>query len=109
MLRRLLITVALGLALVPTSAFASTILPSAFGTIAPNGTAWPALTGNHFHSGMINAGEMGIEEERGVVEFNLAAQAAAGSVTLTFDNVRYLTCCVGVTGGNYTIGIYSYT
>ncbi|HXT71730.1 MAG TPA: PEP-CTERM sorting domain-containing protein [Vicinamibacterales bacterium] len=109
MLRKLTVIAALGFALVSTPALATPILPSATGTIAANGSPWPSLTGHHFHFGMVNAGEMGVEEERGIVEFNLAAQGAAGSVLLTFDNVRYLTCCVGITGGNYLIGIYSYT
>jgi hypothetical protein len=92
--------------------FAASILPSAKNTIAPAGFAWGtpgAAVGNHFHSGMVNAGEMGVEEERGLVEFDLTAQSLVTSATLTFENAPYLTCCVGVTGGSYTIGVFAYT
>jgi hypothetical protein len=101
----------LGLLSISSLAFAAPILPSAETTIAPNGFAWGspgAATGNHFHNGMVNAGEMGVEEERGVVEFDLAAQGLVASALLTFDNTPFRTCCVGVTGGNYTIGVFSY-
>ena len=101
----------IGLLSISSPAFAAPILPSAQTTIAPNGFAWGtpgAATGNHFHNGMVNAGEMGVEEERGVVEFDLAAEGLVGSAVLTFDSARFRTCCVGVTGGSYTIGVFSY-
>jgi hypothetical protein len=101
----------IGLLVISTSAFAAPILSSARTTIAPNGFAWGtsgAATGDHFHNGMVNAGEMGVEEERGVVEFDLAAQGFVSSALLTFDNAPFRTCCVGITGGSYTIGVFSY-
>ena len=53
---------------------------------------------------------MGVEEERGIVEFNLGAQGLAASVLLLFDNAPYQTCCAaGMTGGSYSIGVYWYT
>jgi hypothetical protein len=57
---------------------------------------------------MVNAGEMGVEEERGIVEFDLTVQSLVSSATLTFDNAVFRTCCVGVTGGAYTLGVFSY-
>lgn len=109
MSRSRIMIAALGVVLVSSPALATPILPSVTGTIAPEGFAWPAATGQHFHAGMVNAGEMGVEEERGIAEFNLGAESAAGSVLLTFSNARYLTCCpAGATGGSYTIGVYSY-
>jgi len=100
-----------GLLSISSLAFATPILPVAQTTIAPNGAAWGtagAATGNHFHNGMVNAGEMGVEEERGVVEFDLITQSLVASALLTFDNASFRTCCVGVTGGSYTIGVFSY-
>lgn len=51
---------------------------------------------------------MGVEEERGMVEFDLSAQGIVGSALLTFENAPFRTCCVGVTGGSYTLGVFSY-
>lgn len=100
----------LALSVVTTPAMAAAILPSAKGTVASN-ASWPAPpgSGNHFHFGMINAGEMGVEDERGLVEFDLSAQGLWASVMLSFDNAPFQTCCVGVTGGSYTIGVFAYT
>jgi hypothetical protein len=60
---------------------------------------------------MVNAGEMGVEDERGIVEFDLTGQSALAAVLLTFDNASFQTCCspTGVSGGSYTIGVYTYT
>jgi PEP-CTERM motif len=102
---------AFALLLISSPVFAASILPFASSTIAPNGFAWGspgADTGHHFHNGMVNAGEMGVEEERGLVEFNLSAESIVTSALLTFDNAPYRTCCVGTTGGSYTIGVFSY-
>jgi len=102
---------AIGLLVLSSPVFAAPITLSASNTVAPNGFAWGAAgaaTGNHFHNGMVNAGEMGVEEERGMVEFDLSAQGIVGSALLTFQNAQFRTCCVGVTGGSYTIGVFSY-
>jgi hypothetical protein len=106
-----LLLVGLGVVLFASPSFAASILPSATGTIAPNGFGWPtAQPGNHTHGANVNAGEMGVEEERGIVEFDLSAESLAGSVLLQFDNAPFLTCCsAGATGGSYTIGVYAYT
>jgi len=103
---------AIGSLVLGSSASAAPITFSASNTVAPNGFSWGtagAATGNHFHNGMVNAGEMGVEEERGMVEFDLSAQGIVGSALLTFENARFTTCCVGVTGGSYTIGVFSYS
>jgi hypothetical protein len=102
---------ALGLVFLASPGFAATILPSATGTAASN-SVWPAPpgSGNHTHGTFVNAGEMGVEDERGIVEFNLSAEALATSVLLSFDNAPFQTCCfAGVTGGSYLIGVYGYT
>ena len=102
--------VALGLVFLASPGFAATILPSATGTIAPNGFAWPTgQPGNHTHGTFVNAGEMGVEEERGIVEFNLGAESLAASVLLQFDNAPFQSCCGSATGGSYSIGVYAYT
>jgi PEP-CTERM motif-containing protein len=108
MFRTRIMVATLGVVFISSPALASSILPSFTGSIAPNGSAWPALTGHHSHGTMVNAGEMGVEEERGIVEFNLAAESPAASVLLTFNNAPYVTCCVGTTGGTYTIGVFAY-
>src|SRR5688572_12082021 len=61
----------LGLLLFASAAYAGTILPSATGTAASN-AGWPAppASATHSHGTFVNAGEMGVEEERGIVEFN---------------------------------------
>lgn len=103
--------VVLGLSLVATPAMAAAILPTVTGTVA-SPAAWPAPPGtaNHFHFGMVNAGEMGVEDERGLIEFDLSAQGMWASVMLTFANAQFQTCCpVGATGGTYTIGVFAYT
>ena len=94
----------LGLVLFALPAYAGIILPSATGTAAAN-SGWPVPpgSGNHSHGTFVNAGEMGVEEERGIVEFNLGAQSPLASVLLLFDNAAFQTCCspTGVTGGSY--------
>jgi PEP-CTERM motif len=104
------VVVALGLPLLAPPAFAASILPSATGTAASNsGWVAPLGSGNHTHGSFVNAGEMGVEEERGIVEFNLGAQSPLASVVLLFDNAPFQTCCAaGVTGGSYSIGVYAY-
>jgi hypothetical protein len=100
----------IAMCVVSTSAMAATILPSAMGTVASQ-AAWPAPPGtaNHFHGSMVNGGEMGVEDERGLVEFNLTGESALSFVLLTFANAPYQTCCsAGVTGGSYTIGVFAY-
>ena len=109
---RIQLTIAVfGLCFISSAATAATIPPSAFATVASN-SAWPAPpgSGNHFHGTMVNAGEMGVEDERGLVEFDLTAWGALATVTLMFDNAPFQTCCpAGVTGGSYVIGVFSYT
>ena len=104
--------IALGLAWLASPGFAATILPSATGT-ASTGAPWPApdalVTHQHsFFGNAVNAGENGVEEERGLVEFNLAAESPAGLVLLLFSNAQFQSCCGGATGGSYSIGLYSY-
>jgi hypothetical protein len=103
---------ALGVILLASPALAATILPSATGTAAANfGWPAPAGSGNHSHGTFVNAGEMGVEEERGLVEFHLGAEGALAAVLLQFDNAAFQTCCspTGVTGGSYSIGVFAYT
>jgi hypothetical protein len=104
---------ALGLLFLSSPVLAVPITLSASNTVAANGAPWGtagAATGNHFHNGMVNAGEMGVEEERGMVEFDLGAQGIVGSALLTFKNAPFTTCCMaGMTGGSYTIGVFSYS
>ena len=95
---------------IATPAMAAAILPSVTGTAA-SPAAWPAPPGSatHFHVGMVNAGEMGVEDERGLVEFDLSGEGVLPSVMLTFANAPFQTCCpVGATGGTYTIGVFAY-
>jgi hypothetical protein len=103
---------ALGVMFLASPAVAATILPSATGTAASN-FGWPAPvgTGNHTHGTFVNAGEMGVEEERGIVEFNLGTESPELSVWLQFDNAAFQTCCLptGVTGGSYEIGVFAYS
>jgi hypothetical protein len=112
MYRTLFMASVLGMVLFASPAYAGTILPSATGTAAAN-SGWPVPlgSGNHSHGTFVNAGEMGVEEERGIVEFNLGAQSPEASVLLMFDNAPFQTCCspTGVTGGSYSIGVYAYT
>jgi hypothetical protein len=112
MYRTLFMASVLGLVLFASPAYAGIILPSATGTAAAN-SGWPVPpgSGNHSHGTFVNAGEMGVEEERGIVEFNLGAQSPEASVLLLFDNAPFQTCCspTGVTGGSYSIGVYAYT
>jgi len=110
MYRTRLTVAVVALSLLSTSAFASTILPTVTGTAASN-AAWPAPPGtaNHFHGTFVNAGEMGVEDERGLVEFNLTGESPFAAVLLTFANAPFQTCCpAGVSGGSYTVGVYAY-
>lgn len=102
---------ALAFCVISTPSWAATILPTVTRTIAST-FAWPAAgTGDHSHGTMVNAGEMGVEDERGIVEFDLTGQSALAAVLLSFDNASFQTCCVptGVSGGAYTIGVYAYS
>jgi hypothetical protein len=108
--RRLPVAV-LALSLVSTPGWAATILPVVTRTIA-SPAAWPAPPGtaDHNHGTMVNAGEMGVEDERGIVEFDLSAHGTQAAVLLEFDNAAFQTCCLptGVSGGSYTVGVYAY-
>jgi hypothetical protein len=66
-------------------ALADPMLPSTSGTIASTGS-WPIPMGSHIHHiDRVEVGDFrGFEEERGVVEFDLAGQDAPGTATLSF-------------------------